>query len=221
MKPSFAKASEDRPSFAKASEGKPSHARASDNKRPLRLFVAIEVTEKIRALLERIQATLKNEIEEAKWVKPENIHLTLKFLGHVSSVKVEDVKKAIVAALEGTAPFTIRTSVAGVFPSARKPRVLWLGIGEGEKNCVDTARALEERLEPLGIERETRKFHPHLTLGRIKFLKDRSSVEKAYAGLVLNEVSMDVGEISLFQSELSAEGPIYTKLLSCELKSAT
>ncbi|MDD5680433.1 MAG: RNA 2',3'-cyclic phosphodiesterase [Candidatus Omnitrophica bacterium] len=178
----------------------------------IRCFIAIELSQEIKNALSEIQAELKKSVGDVKWVRPENIHLTLKFLGHISPDTVEEVKTALTQIAAKTKPFRIRLSSPGAFPKPERPRVVWIGIDEGNTESVLLANLIEEKLAHLNIEKEEREFHPHLTLGRIDFLKDKDSLKNAFASLKVTPAGMSASEITLFQSTLTRGGAVYTAL---------
>jgi 2'-5' RNA ligase len=183
----------------------------------IRCFIAIELSREIRQFLEQIENKLKQSIIGIKWVRPENIHLTLKFLGHIDKKVIGGVKKIISQIAHEYKSFTIRLSVPGAFPNPEYPRVIWIGIDIGVEECTSLAQHLEEKLVSLGIEKESRPFHPHLTLARIKLLKDKSLVKDAFTALKIPQIEMAVSKITLFQSILSSEGATYTILYEAKL----
>jgi len=184
----------------------------------MRCFIAIELSQETRGVLDKIQEELKQTIHGVKWVKPDNIHLTLKFIGNVEEETVDKIKEAMTQAASQTQPFKIKLSSAGAFPTPERPRVIWIGIEEGRKESTDIASSVEEKLIPLGIEKENRAFHPHLTLARVKFLKDKSSVKNAFTSLKIPQIEMTAEKVTLFQSTLSREGAVYSVLHEADLK---
>jgi len=178
----------------------------------IRCFIAIELSQEIRNVLSEIQSELKETVGDVKWVRPENIHLTLKFLGHINQGVVEEVKSALSEIAAKTRPFRIKLSSPGAFPAPERPRVIWVGIDKGDKESIVLAGAIEDRASHLGIEKEEREFHPHLTLGRIDFLKDKNTLKDAFSSLEIPPVEMTASAITLFQSTLTREGAIYTVL---------
>ena len=178
----------------------------------LRLFIAIELPSNIIDGLRNVQEELKDKSNKSSWAKPENIHLTLKFLGDTETGKID----SMVNILEGIAgrSFSFEISVKGVgtFPAAGNPRVIWVGIEEN-KDMLQLYNNIEEGLAALGFEKERRDFKPHLTLGRIKFLNDRAGLKRRLekvAGLNLGRVA--VAGFALFKSTLTPEGAIHTRL---------
>jgi 2'-5' RNA ligase len=178
----------------------------------IRCFIAIELSQEIKDALSEIQGNLRKNVSDVKWVRPENIHLTLKFLGHISKDTVEEVKSALTQIAANIKPFRLRLSAPGAFPKPERPRVVWVGIDEGNKESLSLANLIEGKLAHLDIEKEEREFHPHLTLGRIDFLKDKDSLKNAFASLNVRPAEMTASKITLFQSTLSSQGPIYTIL---------
>jgi len=134
----------------------------------IRTFIAIEIPEEIRARLAALQEEWKKERAQVTWVKPDNIHLTLKFLGDVPEEKMESVQQGVRRATEGLTPFTVAVKTVGTFPSWKRPRVLWVGIEETTGKVSALASRIEDEMTKLGFEKEDRPFSAHLTLGRVK-----------------------------------------------------
>ena len=134
-----------------------------------RVFLAVHLPEPQRATLELAIADLrKHGLSRVRWVRPEGIHLTLKFLGNILSSQVEAVAGAMTIAAKGSSPFRLELGTLGVFPNARRARVLWCGV-EGEMaTLADLQQRTETGLESLGYPQENRPFSPHLTLGRVR-----------------------------------------------------
>ena len=178
----------------------------------LRLFIAIELPSNIIDGLRNVQEELKDKSNKPSWAKPENIHLTLKFLGDIETNKID----SMVNILEGIAgkSFSFEISVKGVgtFPAAGTPRVIWVGIEEN-KDMLQLYNNIEEGLATLGVEKERRDFKPHLTLGRIKFLNDRAGLKRGLEKVAgLNLARFAVAGFALFKSTLTPEGAIHTRL---------
>ena len=184
----------------------------------IRCFIAIEMSREITDALGNIQDELKRGISGVKWVKPDNIHLTLKFIGSIEEDVIEQIKGIITEIASKAQPFKIRLSSAGAFPTPERPRVIWIGIEEGGKESSELACSIEEELGKLGIEKESRAFHPHLTLARVKFLKDKHSVKNALASLKVSASEMTATRLTLFQSTLTREGSIYSVLHEADFK---
>lgn len=132
----------------------------------MRLFVALDFPDAVRQALRELIARFKPECRSAKWVRPEAMHITLKFIGEVGADKVAPIRAAL-ASVNSIAPIEMQFRGLGFFPNERRPRVLWCGI-EVSPNLAELATALERVLVPLGIPAESRDFVPHLTLARFQ-----------------------------------------------------
>ncbi|MFH0839585.1 MAG: RNA 2',3'-cyclic phosphodiesterase [Candidatus Omnitrophota bacterium] len=183
----------------------------------IRSFIAIELSPEIKEALQKIEDELKPKIPEVKWVKPDNIHLTLKFLGHISTDAIESTKSILTEIANNTKPFTIRLSSPGAFPALERPRVVWVGIDRGAEESVALAGAIEEGVSHLGIEKEGRAFHPHLTLGRVDFLKDKTALKNAFSSLNIPPLEAAISKLTLFKSTLTRQGALYEILHETDL----
>ena len=183
----------------------------------IRTFIALELPASITKLLDTVQQDLKSLRRRAKWVRAENIHLTLKFLGDVDPDNVGEIRSAMSAAAEGFAPFTLTAAKVGVFPGIRRPRVIWVGLGGQVPLLVDLRDKLADNLAAVGFPKEKRPFKGHLTLGRIRETVNpdtiRQIIEK-YSDLRSEEFSVD--SLVLFKSDLKPSGAVYTRLQMTE-----
>jgi len=160
---------------------------------------------------------LKQTGADVRWVKPENIHLTLKFLGDIE----EDLSHEVVHVIEGTCrkfkPFTLTVRGTGVFPNARAPRVLWVGLSQ-DKDLTGIKHGIDAGLVPLGFAPEDRAFVPHLTIGRLRSSRGHSALLDKVARLRDNSYGViDVASIVLMRSDLGPQGARYTKLAETPL----
>lgn len=180
----------------------------------LRLFIAVPIPEGMKESLEVLQSSWKVRAHGVRWVKPEGLHITLKFLGNVPEEQLQAIKEAMKKALLGFTPFEVRVKGVGAFPSLRSPRVLWVGIEDEKGKLKEIFKALERALEKLGFPREDRPFSPHLTLGRVKGKGDFGFLNKS-SGLDFG--ALLVKEVILFKSDLKPEGAEYTPLYAVPL----
>ena len=134
----------------------------------MRTFIAIELSSEIKESLAQAQSHLKYAGADVKWVTPENIHLTLKFLGEIPEEKCENVKAALDEIAKTTASFELSIKDIGAFPNIEFPRVIWIGLDKGAKESTELAAKVDEALSKLGFAKETRPFAAHLTIGRIR-----------------------------------------------------
>jgi len=178
----------------------------------IRAFIAIELPEKLIALLGAVQAELKAACGLTKgWTRPESIHLTIKFLGGVDEEKLPEIIAALQGSASGLKPFTLTAGVIGGFPNLRAPRILWMGVPPaGIKDSPELKQLqqnIENRLNAIGIAKETRPFRAHLTFLRIQEPENCRKAGIAVKNLK-HEISMDfyVDSFVLFKSTLSPKG---------------
>ncbi len=183
----------------------------------IRTFIAIEIPEEIQKQVALLAGSLKGSGTNVRWVNQENIHLTLKFLGDVQEARIEGLARAVAEVTRGTAPFEVSLSVVGVFPSMRSPRIVWVGVGEGEEPIERLQKGIEENLARIGFPKEGRKYTPHITIGRVK---SKRGVEELVAKLRQTSFSSEpfkVEGVTVFGSKLTPEGPVYTRLEEVKL----
>jgi len=189
----------------------------------IRTFVAIELDDALKAGLRQVQEQLKsaNVSRIGRWVSPDSVHLTFKFLGNVPVGRVEEIAQAIKRACASFAPFSISLAAAGCFPNARRPRVIWVGIGGDVEPLKRLQRSVDSELSNIGFAVEKRRFHPHLTLARIRDRarpREREAMGELISTAKLDaSVSMTVREISLMRSDLQPSGAVYTCLAAIAL----
>ncbi|NUO07383.1 MAG: RNA 2',3'-cyclic phosphodiesterase [Candidatus Brocadia sp.] len=184
----------------------------------VRIFVAVEITGEIRKKLAEFQDELKKVDADVGWVAPENLHITLKFIGHIDEEKIETVTGIIKDALTHIKPFDLRYAGVGTFPTEKNPRVIFADVIDTGGVLAKIHERLDNQLMAVGVEHEDRKFEAHLTVGRIKTRRNvRRLIEhlNSYNGFDFG--SERVMQVALMKSDLSPEGPIYTKLHGVDL----
>ncbi len=190
-----------------------------------RCFVAIDLPQSLKEQLNSLIEGLKQADKERKvrWVRPDGIHLTLKFLGEVVPDKIPDIIEATTKTLSQPEiqPFGLLVGKLGVFPNLTAPRVIWVGVDSNLKALNQLQKAVEKALNPVGFPIEARPFSPHLTIGRVP---DIGQEEKRKLGILIQNYQgqtnfgvLQVEEAVLMQSELRPEGAIYTPLHSFQL----
>ncbi len=184
----------------------------------IRTFIAIELDAAHHRALTALQARLKRDraARGVRWVAPENIHLTLKFLGDLESSRLPDLQRAVADVCAGTAPFALRISGAGAFPNPQRPNVIWVGISGDLERAAMLAQEIDAACAALGFAREARAFSPHLTLGRVQrdaALGDRQKIGAMIANANVGELgALRVERIAVMKSELRPGGSVYTRL---------
>lgn len=178
----------------------------------MRAFIAIELSPEIRQRLREVQDRLRRAPCRVKWVQPELMHITLKFLGEIEERAADDLERAIAAAAAGVAPFDLAVVGLGSFPERGAPRVVWAGVRDNGSLARLNA-GLEHGLALLGFEPERRPFSPHLTIGRAKDPRGAGPLRGPLAREAATQFgSCRIEELVLMRSELSPAGPTYTPL---------
>jgi 2'-5' RNA ligase len=178
----------------------------------IRTFVAIKLPSEVKELLKTIQTGLDRGLKGVSWVKPESIHLTLKFLGEIDDAKVQKASAELLKAAAGIGPFKVELEGVGSFPNPRNPRVVWAGVRENIV-LLKLYKSVEERLTAVGFEADDRPFAPHLTLCRIKSAEDGRSL-----GKLLGEVKPEakaaftVSSFVFMKSVLKPSGAEHTSI---------
>jgi len=185
----------------------------------IRTFIAVDLEKPVRDRLIALQESLARTGTEIKWVEPENVHLTLLFLGEVDDRAVIDVCRAVADVCATVHPFAMTVEKVGCFPNSRRPRILWAGIGDGSQEAVALHDALEPPLLELGCyRREDRPYAPHITLGRVQGdtvtfkLSERIAKNQGWQG-----GQTTVREVLVMSSELSRDGPTYSVMSRVKL----
>lgn len=178
-----------------------------------RLFAAIELPPDVHQRIQQVMQHLRSVGWSARWVRPESSHLTLKFYGDVPRQRLHELSAALRRAT-GTVPvFDLRTDGPGVFPTPKRPRVLWLGVSEPTGRLQALYEAVEDASVQLGFEPEGRDYHPHLTVARFR-PGEQPTVEELTARFAelsrLPEIEFPVTTLALYRSELSRDGAKYT-----------
>jgi 2'-5' RNA ligase len=182
----------------------------------IRTFIAIELAAPIPEKLGDLQSRMQQDLPSGllRWVRPEGIHLTLKFLGEVPVEQVDRIAEALRGACTGHAPFGVSIAGMGCFPNTRRPRVVWVGVEEPSGALARLQHDVEEAIGPLGYPAEARGFSPHLTLGRVKG-GGRQALEAL--GTYVERAKVRVGDmkveaVHLMRSDLLPGGAVYTAL---------
>jgi 2'-5' RNA ligase len=189
----------------------------------IRAFIAIELSDAVKDSLSSLEDRLRPaEHPYVKWVAPQGIHLTLKFLGNIAQHRVPQITEAMARVAQDVSPFQIQVGGLGAFPNMGRPQVIWVAIEGETERLINLQRGIDQALVPLGFTPESRSFTPHLTLGR---LRERASLgeRKGMGGLMMatkfeGGPAMEVSELSLMRSRLTPGGAIYRRIAYVELK---
>jgi len=188
----------------------------------MRVFIAIDIDEQIRKGLSRLQNEMRSKVDikkgDVKWVNPDVMHLTLKFIGEIKDVQAVDVCNITKDVASRYENFELRVETVGYF-GGRSARVLWVGTGQNCENLLQLQSDLEQELASAGWPVETRKFSGHLTLCRVRNSKagvKLAQMTEGYKDFKLGTVS--AGSVSVYQSQLTPKGPVYTVLGNYKLQ---
>jgi 2'-5' RNA ligase len=175
----------------------------------MRVFIAVDVPNEVRKALGDVQRALRPLSTSARWVAPETIHITLKFLGEIPDKRLEDIDTALTGLT--WKEFTITVRGVGFFPGMRSPRVFWAGMEAPTMKGL--TEQLDTRMERFGFDKEKRAFRPHITLARAKNTRIDSSLVTAAAKYEEHDFgSFTVDRVFLFQSTLKPTGAVYDKV---------
>lgn len=191
----------------------------------IRSFIAIELPDELKRGLAELQSSLKLRGQHwAKPVEPQNMHLTLKFLGNMEKSQLTPVTRAMEAAAEGISRFYLKVKDIGAFPNLKRAQVVWVGLSGEVDKLVQLQQRLESSLVPLGFASESRPFTAHLTLARLRHQAspdERQRLGELIATTKLEAAyTIEVDAINLMKSQLTREGPIYSRISSVKLTKA-
>lgn len=179
----------------------------------IRSFIAVELNEAIHKELTILENNLKSSQADVKWVEPTSIHLTLKFLGNINEEQLNQIKLILDNIISPEKSFNIRLSGMGAFPKIGFPRVVWVGIKDGNEELSKIVDMLEAQLHRIGFPKENRPFSPHLTLGRLRSTKGKDKlIELLKNSSFESAIYETIDHITLFKSTLTSKGSIYTPL---------
>jgi len=173
----------------------------------MRAFIAIEMPEEIKEIL--LDAQKQINTEKAKIRPTKAFHLTLKFLGEIEEKKVEEIKSALKEIK--FEKFNTALTEIGVFPNESYIRVVWAGLDDSENKITNLQKEVDSKIEIIGFKKDTR-FHPHVTLARVKFVEDKQKFIKGLKEINIEKKSFQITEFKLIKSTLTGEGPVYEDL---------
>ncbi len=192
----------------------------------VRSFIAIELPDELRRELSQLVAQLAPAKQPwAKWVDPNGIHLTLKFLGDIPPNKIGEITRAMEEAAHGIPPFHLEVKGLGAFPNLKRAEVAWVGISGELDKLARLQQSIESNLARLGFAPEPRAFTPHLTLARLR--RQASFAERQSFGQIISGASfasahvIEVDAIGLIRSQLAREGAVYTRLSLVSLRKSS
>lgn len=184
----------------------------------IRTFIAIKISSELEQAFKKLLEELKRVQCNVKWVNPESVHLTLKFLGNLTKTKIGEVLEGTKEASRDFSSFQIRTKERGAFPSIKRPRVFWVGLEADSQTLIQLQNKIDDELSGLGFEKDTRRFHPHLTVGRVRSPKNIGKVIQKFVEYPFPEIEFKVEQILIMKSELTPKGALYSIQNTVSLK---
>lgn len=183
----------------------------------MRLFVAIEFSDRVRSALGEVQASLAPKCDGVRWVPPEQVHLTAKFLGEVPDRDVNRVAEAVARAAAKAVPCDMEISGCGCFPPRGGVRIVWAGGSEKTGSLAQCVEFVEGELEALGFHKERRPFSPHITIGRVRDDRSGGRLRSTVEAHTFPSLEEEISSITLMSSVLSPKGPTYTPVSRTKL----
>lgn len=186
-------------------------------------FIALDLPISIQEAIEQQTSRLRTMLgnESIRWVASHNLHLTLKFLGNVPTSHLDFIKQMLTQSADAHSAFDLQISGLGSFPNSKRIHILWVGV-QAPAGLDSLQRSIESGAKRLGYETEARAFSPHLTLGRVRqhiTTKQTQTISQKLATIQLGRIgTARVDSVHLYQSDLSSEGSVYTKLFSTPLR---
>ena len=187
----------------------------------LRAFIAVEIPSSLQHTIQESTASLRQSLgdEIVRWVPPQNIHLTLKFLGDISTSNLDLIKQMLISETAQQKCFEMQAEGIGSFPNSRRPRVIWVGL-HAPAALESLQPTIESAAARLGYASDEKSFSPHLTIGRVKQNLSSSEIQRIRAALEATRIGLlgtaRVDAIHLFKSDLQRSGSVYTKLFSAK-----
>ena len=189
----------------------------------IRAFVAIELDDSVKAHIAAASEALRRErIDGLRLVRPEGVHLTLKFLGNIGAGKVSQIADAMARVAARHAPFSLMLGAPGAFPNAARARVLWIGVAGDLRPLIELQRGVDEALAAVGFAAEKQPFSPHLTIGRMNHRASRANRQRAMRALAAHPLpasqTIAAASISLMKSALLPGGTVHERIGGWELE---
>ncbi len=178
----------------------------------IRTFIAIPVPEPVFRLQDMLKSTVPEKTGKIRWVRKDQLHLTLKFLGDTSEDSIDDVRKVMQKIAGQSTPFEMVIENTGCFPKVERPRVMWAGLdGELEK-LNQLVNQVQNGLDPLGFPKDEKGYHPHITLARAKYPQKKTPDISTFLKTTYDPIPFRIEKVQFISSELFPNGPVYSIL---------
>ena len=183
----------------------------------IRTFIAISISDEARSAISSLIRKLKEIEGSIRWVDPVNLHLTLKFIGEIEEVRLQNLKMALDKSLDEISVFRYTLSGKGCFPNYKRPRVLLIGVNDHEERMNILHQQIENEFHAVNIPRGKRKFKPHLTIGRVKQNRKPGEILSKFEQFQLGQFEVNIPDVYLMKSDLLPTGAKYTVLHTASL----
>ena len=178
----------------------------------VRVFVAVDLPAAVKTQIGQIMGQLKPLGRMIRWVRPQGMHLTLKFLGEIAEERLDSVYQAVQRGVVGISPFSFLLAGLGGFPNLRRPRVIWVGVPRGGESLKKLQEQVEDRLAECGFPKEKRSFSPHLTIGRVKSQVGIQPLLDRLSSISFESEEIAVSAVKVMRSQLRPTGAEYSAL---------
>jgi len=185
----------------------------------IRTFIAVDIPQNIKMELDKLIVGLRSLAPDIRWVRASNLHITLRFLGEIPQDSIASLEKSIEESIKDTNKFNISLTGIGGFPNLRRPRVIWVGVGDGNEKLMELADRVESACRSAGFGQADKPFSSHLTIGRVKY---PGGLERLISNIEKSDfstASFEIPEAIIFKSDLLPSGPKYTRMAAISLKS--
>ncbi|MCF7822940.1 MAG: RNA 2',3'-cyclic phosphodiesterase [Candidatus Marinimicrobia bacterium] len=183
----------------------------------VRTFLAIPLPDTLMSYLAWFTDSIRNKLDLINWIKADNLHITLSFLGDTKIENIEEHGNALSHCIEKCEPVKLGTTDTGIFPHANDPRVLWVGTAPYDASFISLAMSIRNGLMELGYHLDNRKFQPHITLGRVKSISRKSTFIHDFLSTEVRDTQFVADEVKWFKSTLTPSGAIYEELETFKL----
>ncbi len=183
----------------------------------IRTFIALPLPDELKQYLKRLVEPIRNRQDKINWVKEENIHITLNYLGDTDPQIIEEQALRLESMLASFPVIKLGTTDTGIYPHANEPRILWVGTSPYNEALATLKEKLDNLLGHFGYNLDKRQFQPHITIARVKSISRKSSFIHDYLSAVVREIDFEIDEVKWLKSTLTPQGAEYEELKSFKL----
>ena len=178
-----------------------------------RTFIAVPVSERLFNLQEKLKATISEKKGKIRWLRKDQLHLTLKFLGDTTEDSINDVRRIMQNIADEFKPFNVSIQKTGCFPKIERPRVMWVGVSGELAKLDQLVERIQKKLNPLGFPKDEKKYYPHITIARAKYPQKKTPDISTFLDTSFDPIPFQIKKVQFISSELFPNGPVYTCLL--------